>query len=126
MSFDYVPETFDIEVGSNKYSINIAKLGMLQTIHCMIDKMNTSDVFQTKNMDEIYDIIRLILGAQNFDAIFKDNLYDILYLAEFLNYVSKESIPYMEKVQNRTRQMAQKYGTENLNEPVNRQPADLG
>lgn len=125
--FNYRAETFDICVDGTTYPVNTSKLFLIQKMENIcenVSKEEKPDIIGF--MDNIYDCLKKILGEDVFNSIFKEKEYDIVFMAEFCNYLSEISAPQVKTVVTRLSKASQKYNTENLNEPADTQTAENG
>ena len=123
--FNYTAETFDICVDGKTYPVSTSKLFLIQRMQDTCDELSKTDKPDLPGfMDNIYDILKKILGIDVFNDIFQKNEYDILHLSEFCCYLSEQASPKMKSVFDRLSKLSEKYSRNNLNEPADTQASE--
>lgn len=123
--FNYTAETFDICVDGKTYPVSTSKLFLIQRMQDTCDELSKTEKPDIPGfMDNIYDILKKILGIDVFNDIFQKNEYDILYLSEFCCYLSEQASPKMKSVFDRLSKLSEKYSRNNLNEPADTQASE--
>lgn len=120
--FNYVAPTFEVSVDGCVYVINSGKIPLLLEIGKDIDTLSDNiKAFSPEFTDSIYGKLRVILGEDNFNIIFKNYLYDSLFLSEFLAYLVETATPHIVSLTKRASEVSNKYNVESLNDA---QPSD--